>query len=308
MKYSLKSLLIIGLIFAIFMTSCSDSNDDLTPQQTETLEPGSGFYRYKYQNAGVEKELKVYYHIPLGIDTDARILMTFHGGGRNARDYRNSIVSKSERYNFIVIAPEFSSANFPGGDGYNLGNVFVDGDNPTTESLNPESDWAFSVIELLFDDVKSQVNNTSSTYDIYGHSAGGQFAHRLLMFKPSLRVDQIVASASGWYTFPDVQISFPYGFADSPLQNSSLSSLLSRKLTLQVGENDNNPNALSLRRNSKADAQGTNRLKRAARFFEYSEDLASRNNNEFNWKFVIQPNADHDYNLASENAADLLYK
>ena len=53
---------------------------------------------------------------------------------------------------FIVIAPEFSSEHYPElGDDYLMGNVYIDGDNPTTESRNPENEWTFSVIEPLFD-------------------------------------------------------------------------------------------------------------------------------------------------------------
>ncbi|PRP66236.1 hypothetical protein [Nonlabens agnitus] len=306
MKNALR-FLYVALCSSFLFLSCSDP-DNVVSQENETLEAGSGFYRYNYQDAGTSREMKVYYHIPMDVSPSTQILFVFHGGGRNARDYRNAMVSKSDRYSFIVIAPEFSTANFPGGDGYNLGNVFSDGDNPTPESLNPENEWAFSIIEPLFDDFKEKLDNTSSTYDVYGHSAGGQFAHRLLMFQPDLRMDQMVASASGWYTVPNNQVSFPYGFADSPLNSISISSLLSRKLTIQVGANDNDPNASSLRRNAEADAQGTNRKDRAEYFFEYAEDLAARNNVIFNWRFVIQPNADHDYILASQNAADLLYQ
>ena len=32
--------------------------------------------------------------------------------------------SKSIEYNFVLIAPKFSSQNFSLGDGYNLGNVY----------------------------------------------------------------------------------------------------------------------------------------------------------------------------------------
>ena len=109
--------------------------------------------------------------------------MVLHGGSRNANDYRDAFIEKSNSLGFIVVAPEFSHASFPGGDSYNLGNIFVDGDNPTSETLNPEYEWSFSIFDPLFTYVKDLTNNTSQTYDVFGNSAGGQVAHRLLLFK-----------------------------------------------------------------------------------------------------------------------------
>ena len=209
--------------------------------------------------------------------------------------------------NFIVIVPEFSEANFPGGDQYNLGNVYVDGDNPTANTLNPESEWAFSVIEPLFDYVKTQLGNTNNTYKIFGHSAGAQFAHRFLMFKPNNRAVKTVLSAAGWYTFPDLTIGFPYGFNNSILQNSSRDIFLSKIITVQIGENDNNPNASGLRRNEIVDMQGTNRLDRAVNFFDFCEQSAQALNIDFNWSFSLRPNANHDYTSAAQDAAIILF-
>ena len=73
------------------------------------------------------------------------------------------MISKANQYNFIVIVPEFSNTNFSGGDTYNLENVFIDGDNPSASTLNPEEAWTFSVIEPLIDYIKQNLNNNSST-------------------------------------------------------------------------------------------------------------------------------------------------
>lgn len=309
MRFGPKISIYSIAIFLSLLFSCSSEENELSIEnEIESLEAGTAFFRYVYDESSQEKEIKIYYHIPENIDSSARILFTFHGNGRNARDYRNSLIEQSDQYKFIVIVPEFSIDNFPGGDGYNLGNVFIDGDNPTPQSLNPESEWAFSIIEPLFDDLKFQIGNTSSTFDVYGHSAGGQFAHRLLMFKPDLRVDQIIASASGWYTFPNQVVAFPYGFTESPLQDSSLEPLFAHKLTILIGGSDDNPNASGLRRNNQVDLQGTHRKERAKNFFEFSQNLALTNNFNFKWTFEINENADHNFILASEKAADLLYQ
>mgnify|MGYP003305291683 CR=1 FL=1 len=51
---------------------------------------------------------------------------------------------------FIVIVPEFSNDYFPDGDSYNLANIFTDGDNPSSETLNPSEQWTFAVLDPLF--------------------------------------------------------------------------------------------------------------------------------------------------------------
>ena len=66
-------------------------------------------------------------------------------------------------------------------------------------------------------------------YHVFGHSAGGQFAHRFLMFKPNSRLDKMVASGSGWYTVPNLDFNFPYGFKKSPLESLFLNNLFEKK-------------------------------------------------------------------------------
>ena len=312
MKLKKSSSINFFLFLIILFSSCS-KNDEVSQEKIkqyiplDNLSEGQGLFGYSYNLTSVNKILDVYYYIPEGKTATTPIIFVFHGAERNAEDYRNTMIAKADEFGFIIIAPEFSEQNYPGGDGYNLGNVFIDSDNPSQATLNPENEWAFSIVEPLFDYVKAQINNTNSTYNIFGHSAGGQFAHRFIMFKPNARINKVVASASGWYTFPNLSIDFPYGFNASPLEDVSLNNLLSKQVYIQVGENDNNPNAAGLRHNVFADAQGLNRKDRAINFFQFCQQLSQDNAIFFNWSFNSIDNADHGYILASENAANLLF-
>jgi hypothetical protein len=299
----------VALLVILFLFACDSSSDDgpeINPDFNENT-TGSGVFEFNYASESTTKTLRVFYHIPISKSPSSKILMVFHGANRNASDYRNTMIAKSNEYNFIVIAPEFSEANFPGGDQYNLGNVYVDGDNPTANTLNAEDEWSFSVVEPLFDYVKTQIGNTTNAYNIFGHSAGAQFAHRLIMFKPNNRAMSVVISAAGWYTFPDETVDFPYGFDNSILQNSAINLLLSKDITVQIGENDNNPNAAGLRRNEIVDLQGTNRLDRAVSFYDFCEEHSQILNIDFNWSFSLRPNADHEYTSAAQDAAVILF-
>jgi len=288
-----------------FLSCSSDSevaiNDPILPGEFVT---GKGFFEFSEMES---LSIKTYYYIPANTTSNTPIVFVFHGAGRNARDYRDAMISKANQYHFIVVAPAFSITDFPGGDGYNLGNVFVDGDNPLSSTLNPEEAWAFSVIEPLFDFMTQLQNNTTSTYHIFGHSAGGQFAHRFMMFKPQARVSKIVASASGWYTVPNATISFPYGFKNSPLETIDLPQLFQKDITILIGTQDNDPNAGGLRHNVNADAQGLHRLARAHHFFDTAAALAQDNSTPFNWQFFSHEGVGHDYIAASEKGADLIF-
>ncbi|WP_339838240.1 hypothetical protein [uncultured Flavobacterium sp.] len=296
------------IIQCFLLTSCSKNdeiNEPKTPIPLDKLSSGSGSFSYTYDVISYTKTLAVYYYIPTTKIATTPILFVFHGTDRNAKDYRDAMVAKAELLGFILLVPEFSEQDFPGGDAYNLGNVFVDGDNPSPSTLHPENEWTFSIIEPLFDFVKTQVDNSTSQYDVFGHSAGGQFAHRFLLFKPYARVGKTVVSASGWYTFPDTSINFPYGLSQSPLLGMSIPGFLSKKVYIQVGENDDNPNDSGLRHNEYADAQGLNRKERAIYFFQFCQQLSVPTS--FNWSFHFIENADHDYIKASEKAATLLF-
>lgn len=303
-NHVLRILFILSILSSF--TFCSDNSDNSIngPVILDEFVTGSGYFEFSDFQSLI---IKTYYHIPIYVTNNTPIVFVFHGAGRNAKDYRDAMIAKSNQFNFIVIVPEFSIANFPGGDGYNLGNVFIDGDNPSIGTLNPEEEWAFSVIEPLFDFIKQSLNNSTPKYHIFGHSAGGQFAHRFMMFKPNARFDKVVSSGSGWYTVPDLDINFPYGFKNSPLEDNSFENLFEKQLTIQIGELDNDPNSAGLRHNQFADAQGLNRLERANHFFDEALQLSQENNLEFNWDLHINEEGTHNYLTASESAANLIF-
>lgn len=306
MRLSRKIVPIFGIFMFLLFTKCS-SNTDIDDISIDELSEGSGFFIFNYTAPNFSKTLRVFYHIPNNAVASTPILMVFHGVSRNAKDYRNAFVNASNAKNFIVIAPEFSDENFPQSDQYNLGNVYVDGDNPTSNSLNPESQWSFSIVEKLFDFIKSQLKNTSSSYKIFGHSAGAQFAHRFLMFKPNNRANQTVISAAGWYTLPDATVPFPYGLKNSILESSTSDIFFAKNIFVQVGEFDNNPNDANLRHNFYADAQGLQRLERATNYVDFCKQQAKNSTFDFNWTLYIHKNADHNYIIAAQNASNLLF-
>ena len=273
---------------------------------SQNLSPNStGNFTFIPESPLDDKPIEVYFHIPLGDITTMPILFSFHGASRNADDYRDFWIDMANDNNFIVIAPQFSDDYYPGlGDDYLMGNVYVDGDNPTPQTRNPENEWTFSVIDPLFDLIVNDINGTQTGYKAWGHSGGAQFLHRLLMFLPESRVEIAVCSNAGWYTVPEYGISFPYGIDNSEIYESDLINIFSNKLIVHLGENDNDPNSAGLRHNNVLDnQQGLNRFDRGNYFYNYSMSFAEEINVFFNWELYTVPNVGHN---AQEMANDAL--
>ena len=304
MKLILKNFL---LIFAAFIISCNPTGSSFSPNPDPVIPAdisiGEGMFILSFNNMDIE----VFYHVPPSYTASSKVVFALHGGSRDAEGIRNNMIQKSIDYNFILIAPKFSSSNFSLGDGYNLGNVYVDGDNPSTSTLNDENEWSFSIIEPLFDSVKSSLSIESEKYNLFGFSAGAQFVHRFIQFKPDARFDKVVAGAAGWYTLPVNSIPFPYGYDNSILISTNLSNLLLSDLYIQVGALDNNPNSAGLRHNEYADAQGLNRVTRAVHFFGTGQNIAESSNYNFNWSLHIIQGAGHNLIPNAENACDLMF-
>lgn len=306
--------ILFGLIFITYILPSCDKNEILSPDIPEETEDstaiemlGTGSFVFDSYAPLSNKPVEVFYHVPLTATAYSPILFVLHGGGRDGMQNRDQLINKADQHNCILVCPTFSSDYYPGGDSYNLGNVFVDGDNPSSSSLNPQSEWTFAVFEPLFDKIRSSCISNVSVYDVMGFSAGAQVAHRFMIFSPNARINRIVAAASGWYTVLNNEITFPYGLEESPAEQLDLSLLFSKKLYVIVGSNDNDENAPGLRRNDIVDLQGLNRLDRAQHFYDEAQNSATSLSSAFNWEHHILPNVGHEFMGNSYFGMDLLY-
>ena len=292
-------------IFFLFITiSCE--KDNASAIQTNQLNSGSSQFVFTYSGLP-QKPINVFYNIPSGNRTNMPIVMLFHGDERNANEYRDIWINASNQYGFMVFAPEFNSTDFPGGSSYIIGNVYQDGNYPTIQTLNNESVWTFSIVEPLFDYIKTNSGTTALTYNMFGHSGGGQFVHRFVLIKPDARYDKAVAANSGWYTVPDGVANFPYGILNCPIAAINPNNYFSRKLYITVGELDNNGSDPTLRHNNASDLQGLNRLERANYFFSKSQIYANTIQSTFNWQFNTVANSGHNATLMSNNAINIFF-
>jgi pimeloyl-ACP methyl ester carboxylesterase len=234
--------------------------------------------------------------------SDVGVLFVLHGTQRNGREYRDNWVELARRRRLLVLTPEFSRALYPGSRDYNLGRMHDGAGRPRREA-----EWSFSLIEPLFDFVVRRIGGRQRSYAMFGHSAGAQFVHRFLLFKPDNRARALVSSNAGWYTLPSFDEEFPYGLAQSPARPDAVRRALSRPLIVQLGDADTNPDDESLRRTPEAIAQGPHRFARGKHFLRRAREYADREGLPLRWTLSIQPGVGHDAAAMAPAAAESLF-
>jgi hypothetical protein len=281
----------------------------------ENISSGSGKFTLDGGIGHTEKTIEIYYHLPASYDENTKVIIVIPGAGRNGWSYRDSWVEASEKYNLLVLSPSYSDELYPRFWNYNiarmLSDVKINKSKTAIESykvVNEPTEWIFSDFDRIFDYSVQRFKLKSKTYDMFGHSAGGQISHRYALFHPNNKANRILASNSGWYTVPTFEENFPYGLKEGVVSKEQVGSVFMSKLTIFLGELDNEHETRGhLVRNPQIDIQGTYRLSRGKHFFQRAKELARNIEAEFNWNIEIVPSVGHDYKNMGKAAATFLY-
>jgi len=134
------------------------------------------------------------------------VLFVHHGVLRNGGDYRDYWLSLVDEADVLVVVPEFSDESFPGASFYNFGNRTDANFTP-----RPREQWTYAVVERLFAELRAAGITRRRRYGMFGHSAGGQFVHRMLSLGFRDSVAAAVTANAGTYAMPDLEVAFPYG-------------------------------------------------------------------------------------------------
>ena len=300
MAITSRLLLLLTLCLYVFMPQAV--------MAAPALPAGDGAYSFTNPDTG--KDLKVWYYKPAAYTPNSPVVLVLHGLNRNADTYRDSWKPHAEQYGFMLLVPEFTEADFPGTNGYNMGNVFVAQTPDELEGivssgrLQPKGLWSYTVADKTFADFAAKRDSTrQDRYYLYGHSAGSQYVHRLLQFVPEARVHMAVTANAGWYTMPNPDVAWPYGLKGTPVSENDAKRFLALPLVVLLGEKDNDPNHRNLRRTPEADLQGTCRLDRGRSFFNYGRERAAALGVPFGWKLQTVPDVAHNDKLMSGAAA-----
>jgi hypothetical protein len=260
---------------------------------------GSGSFTFTDQKGDPEKPIRVWYYKPLKYNGLSPILFVMHGMERNAETYRDQWIRYAEEYGAFLFVPEFSDKQYPG-SAYAQGNLFDSRSRPI-----PENRSGFALIEHLFDHVIVRANNQSSAYYLYGHSAGGQFVHRMLLFKSDARIRRAVAANPGFYTLPRVYEEFPYGLNKSGLASEKVKDAFGKELVILLGNQDTLDKHLN--KSVGAMRQGRHRFARGMNFIKVAQEESGRIGVTLAWKQLTVSGAGHSNSQMAGTAAQALF-
>lgn len=296
----MKKSVLSSLVAVISLTGCW--SDDTEPPVTgdNAFAPGSGIVSYAGYAPLASRPVKIHYSIPESGDIATMpVLFVLPGLERNAADYLASWRGASSSRRFMVFVLEFPSATYSTSQ-YIEGGMFDNG------IAVDRRDWTFSIIEPLFDFIKENTGSKAVEYDMWGHSAGGQFVHRYVTFMPDARIDRAVCANAGWYTLPDPAVEYPYGLMNSGMDDSeTLRHLFGTELIVQLGTTDTGRDGLNT--TPGAEAQGANRFERGNFYFTCGETVAARGNYRFRWTRQEVRGVGHDQAAMAADAAVMLY-
>lgn len=271
------------------------------PVSMDPSKPGAGKFEFIDSKGNPDKPIMVWYYRPENLPEDHLVVFVMHGGRRNGQAYRYPWIDHAIAHKFLLLVPEFSREYYPDNFHYNYGNM-------VTRSWEPvdESKWTFTAMEHLFDYSREKFGFKREAYCIYGHSAGAQFIHRMILFKPGARIERAIAANSGWYTLPVFEEAFPAGLKGSTATRETQKMSLKKKLIVLLGDLDTNDKDPNLPGKWGAKAQGKHRFERGHTLFRIVREESSRINMPLAWELRIVKGVGHSHFDMAEPAAAVL--
>ncbi|MET3893226.1 hypothetical protein ABIE41_004302 [Bosea sp. OAE506] len=229
------------------------------------------------------------------------LLIAIHGLERNAETARENWVEAAERHGLLIAAPHFDRDRFPT-------RLFQQG------GVRDEADparWVYASIERFFDRALASGRVAGPSYVLFGHSAGAQFVHRMVLLMPAARFSTAISANAGYYTLPRRGeaggFAYPYSLAGTPATEATLATALAKPLVVMLGERDDDPAHPQLNHSRAADAQGPNRLARGRHFMAVAATEAARLKVESPWREILVPGVGHDSRRMAAAAAEALF-
>ncbi len=127
----------------------------------------------------------------------------------------------------------------------------------------------------------------------------------MIMIMPESRIETAIAANAGFYSLPDENLAFPYGFKKMDIKlDNEIQTAYKKRLVILLGELDNDPSLGTFRTIELAMQQGAHRLERGTNFFNANKKLSEQNEWSFNWVIDTVKNVGHDYRKMSENSIE----
>jgi hypothetical protein len=229
------------------------------------------------------------------------VLFVHHGVARNGRDYRDYWLAHADAHGILVIAVEFPEASFPEYLWYNFGNLHNKDGTP-----NLREQWTFGIDTRLFDALLAQGLTRTQRFGLFGHSAGGQYVHRMLSFGYRSRVAVAVSANAGTYAMPDLGVDWPWGLGGTVVTKHDLPAWLAFPLTVMAGTNDTKTTGRFFPKGVKSLKQGPTRYHRAHTYLSVAQGAAAALGTPLGWRVIDVPDVGHDGKGMSDAAAPVI--
>ena len=243
-------------------------------------------------------DVEILYRLPKEINQNTKVIFIIHGNSRDVERYINLWLEPSKDKNVILVAPHFTRSNYS-----NFGTLQIT--RSSGKILKNQSNNLKNSLSSFFTYFKNKYDLQTSTYSIFGFSAGSQFTHRYLLFSDDIQVDRVVLGSAGWYTFLNDE-PYPYGMRDMPIERERYEWYLSKEVLFILGAKDNDPNHESLNNSKGAKQQGSNRFERGQNYFKNLVIFSEENEIAFRWRYKVIDDLDHSTSAISENAFPFL--
>lgn len=271
------------------------------PCMAESIHLGTGEFTFVDPQGNAERPIRVFYHWPKNFRQNGPIHFVMHGVKRNAQTYRDQWIKHADAKGFLLLVPEFSKEHYGGSRRYNLGYMVS-----SKGRLRKKAKWSFTAIERIFDQVVEENQFGAQEYSLYGHSAGGQFVHRFVLFMPDTRCKLAIAANPGWYTMPDQKTPYPYGLGNTEVDDAQLRRCFAKKFVLLLGSKDTDAKDKNLRKTPEANAQGPHRFARGKEYLRQSRTLAKQMKVKLKWRVQTVRNVGHSNSKMSPVAAKMI--
>jgi hypothetical protein len=226
---------------------------------------------------------------PHGYTPDTPVLFVHHGVARNGEAYRDYWLPYVDDAGIFVISVEFPEATFPEYLWYNFGNLHAqDG------TANPRDQWTFGIVPRLFDALRASGVTRREQYGLFGHSAGGQFVHRMLSFGFRDRVAIAISANAGTYAWPTLDIPWPFGLGETEVSTDALRELLGFPITVMAGTNDTKTTGRFFPKGPRSLRQGETRYHRAHNYVRDGHAAAGALGARCAWTVIDIPGVGHD--------------
>jgi len=214
------------------------------------------------------------------------LLVVMHGLNRNADSYRDNAVPLADQLHALVVAPHFPKDRFAT-EAYQRGGVMRDGKAQSKE------EWTFRLVHDVMAQIREREGRADMPCYLIGHSAGGQFLHRLAAFMPGDAI-RIIAANPGTLLFPTREAEYPFGFGGLPPalgNDEQIKAYLAAPLTFYLGTADLLEKNLEM--SPPTMKQGKTRFERGHACFAMAKALATERGWPFNWQLIEAPEVGH---------------